>query len=495
MKKLTLTLALILCLVLCVFAFASCGKEKKPATTTGKASGTDCAHVWGEYVEEVAATCKTPGMKVRYCTKCQAADPETQEIPKLAHTESTDYKIILEPTCRDAGYKTKYCTKCFANIDSTGEDIPSDPEKHVYGTWEVTVEPTLTTDGERHATCTLCSEPKTEVYPLPVYNSKAFDGPYASGNSIVFSKTVGEISGADKTFHPTDANPDGNDLWFEYSFLWNDTLLNWDQSKSEMSLAAFKNEKGSYRHFYYLYTNDGQSTDCPYKGHFDYSTYLQGYEKGQEWECAQELGNGQPRYKAGWSGGRGDSPFIYDSESQTVGGWHRIGVRFHQEVTVDNGKGGIVYSGYTELYVDGVKVWKVLTDMQGYWKNSKWEQLNGYGGKGKADLKHNDLLLWYAKTELDEEDVPEEWTLHNGLYYKDHDDMIVYGSLDKFANSTNAAYASFYDVIWTCGNGFVRNVTPVASPEGRTITLYDNGTPDDTADDVTCSGAIFYQES
>ncbi|MBO4283788.1 MAG: hypothetical protein J5958_04090 [Clostridia bacterium] len=502
MKRLTIALALILCLVLCAFAFASCGKKKAASTTaaaTKPAGATECAHVWSDFVVDLDPTCSDVGVKSKYCTKCGAQDPNSiTEIDALPHTEGTDYVTDKPATCVAKGYESKHCTVCGAIIAETVRDIPVDSTAHNVENWTITVEPTLTTVGERQGTCSLCNQPQVEAYALPVYNSKALEGPYASGNGIVFSKTAGEISGEGKTFHPTEGNPTGNDVWLEYSFLWNDTLGNWNQSKSEMSLMGFKNPAGSYRHFYYLYTKDGQSSDCPYAGHFDYSTYLQGYAKNHEWECAQELGNGQPRYKAGWDSPltRASSPYIYDKDGETIkggAGWHRIGVRFHQEIENDPDK-GIVYVGYSELYVDGVQVWKVLIDMQGKWDSTKseWVINKGYGGKGTADLKSNNILLWYAKTELDENDVAEEWTLYNGVYYKDHDDLTVYGSMDSFGKSTEAAYASFYDMIFTCGNGFVRDVTPVATPAERTITLNDMGT-EDTADDVTASGAIFYE--
>ena len=494
MKKLTTLLILVLCLVLIAFAFASCEKKSKGAkATTAKPGATECAHVWGDYVVDLEPSCTDPGIQSKYCTKCGAQDPTSiAEVPTIDHVAGTEYKVDKEPTCIAVGYESIHCVICGQPVADTVRTLDINPKNHDVENWTITVEPTLTEVGERQGTCKLCNKLQTEAYALPVYNSKAFAGPYASGSSIVFSTTAGEISGEGKTFHPSSASPSGNDLLIEYSFLWNDTLQNWNQSKSEMSLAAFKNEKGSYRHLYYLYTRDGQSSDCPYLGHFDYSTYMGGYEKNHEWECALDPGNGQPRYKAGWSGGRDDSPYVYDTESQTVGGWHRIGIRFHQEASNDPTKGGIVYSGYSELYIDGVKVWKVLTDMQGYWKDGEWKQMTGYASKGVADLKANDLLLWYAKTELDENDVAEEWTEYNGLYYKDHDNLIIYGSLADFSKSITAAYASFYDMIFTCGNGFVRDVSPIATPAERTITLDDMGT-EDTTDDVTVSGAIFYE--
>ena len=307
-----------------------------------------------------------------------------------------------------------------------------------------------------------------------IYDSSAPSGPYAHDNTFYMRKSVSEIRG-ENSFHPTEANPDGNDLWFEYSFFWNGSLLNWDQRKSEMMIAGFRNPEGKYRDFYYLYTNDGQSGDCPYLGHFDYSTYM----GNMSYNCAFDLtseGNGIGLYKAGWDSpiSRASSPYIYDEESQTVGGWHRLGVRYHQEATVDNGKGGVVYSGYTELYIDGIKVWKVQTDMQGYWKNSKWNQQTGYGDKGKADLKYNDLLLWYAKTELEGGDDPAEWTLYDGLYYKDHDTLQVQSRMEDLPLSSATVYVGIADVCWTCGDGFAHPVSPASLKADGTINLGGN---------------------
>ena len=505
MKKLTTALILILCLVLIAFAFASCDKKSKGAkATTAKGGATQCAHEWGDYVVDLEPSCTDPGVKSKYCTICGAQDPESiAEVPMIDHVPGTEYKVDTPATCSAFGYESIHCVVCGQPVAETVRKLPIDANAHEVTEWTVTVEPTPTAIGERQGTCTLCKQLQTEAYALPIYNSKALAGPYASGGNVIFSKTVGEISGADKTFHPSEGNPSGNDLWLEYSFLWNDTLLDWNQTKAEMNLMGFKNPSNKYRHFYYLYTRDKTdsfftSNDCPFGGHFDYSTYLNGFSEGHEWECAVDPGNGQPRYKAGWDSpiSRSSSPYIYDGEKQTTGGWHRIGIRYHQEASNDPSKDGIVYTGYSELYVDGVKVWKILLDLQGYWDStaSEWKHADGYKSVGGvADLKSNDLLLWEAKTELASEDNPDEWTNYNGLFYKDHDDMIVYGSLEGFSKSASAIYVSFYDMQFTCGKNFVRNnVSPIATPAERTITLDDKGTAE-TDDDVTTSGAIFYE--
>ena len=326
-----------------------------------------------------------------------------------------------------------------------------------------------------------------------IYDSKDPSGPYVygvEGNHFFVSKTVGDIKG-DTVFHPTGDNPDGNDLWFEYSFLWNASLANWDQSKSEMMLFGFRNAS-AYRDFYYLYTKDDQSEDCPYAGHIDYSTYMHGWSDAEAHQCAEDLSGqgyslfGDPvgRYNAGWDyyhGGvkRTSSPYLYDYEWTTKGGagWHRLGFRYHQEVKNDDPSKGIYYTGYTELYINGVKVWKVQTDMQGYWKNSTWNQSLGYGKKGYADLKANGLLLWEAKESATDEEIAAGWEKYGDLYYKDQDLLKVQARLDRVKDSTNAVYVGVADICWTCGgNKFAHPVSYRSDPlnDARTVTLGGN---------------------
>ena len=346
--------------------------------------------------------------------------------------------------------------------------------------------------------CTALTVDKVAAGESNIYDSSALAGAYTvDGNHILIRKAASAISGDGKTFHPSSTDPDGNDLWFEYSFFWNGSLTNWDRCRSEMMVCGFRNSSTTrYRDFYYLYTRNNEyhkknnptgyftSTDCPYMGHFDYSTYLNGCSPDQN--CAEDLtsegnylfGDLVGRYAAGWVGGRGDSPYIYDDTWTTKGGegWHRLGVRYHQDVEVDNGKGGIVYSGYTELYINGVKVWKVQTDMQGYWQNSQWKHASNYGEKpGNADLKDGNLLLWEAKETATEDEIAAGWTLYNGLYYKDNADLQVQARVDQVGLSeSGTVYVGFADICWTCGDGFAHPVSAASLNADKTINLGGN---------------------
>jgi len=434
-----------------------------------------CEHEWEEYyVIDEAPDCFNEGSKSIHCKKCGESIPETVVVLPRQHIPEADYEIILEPTCCTEGLRGLYCACCGEILEEVPIEI--DPDAHVIIEWE-TVEPTLLNPtGSKTGICELCGEkivgeideePTFEPY---IYNSKVRNGKYADSASYAVGKMAADIRG-DKHFAPSEEDDDGNDLWFEYSFLWNDTLYNWDvkESYAEIKMFGFRNTDNwsNHREFYYLYTrdnNDGFKTsgDCPFAGHFDYATYLEGCTPPEN--CADDLSylgknlNDQPigRYGSGWTvdiDGKAASPYIFDSEWQTEGGWHRLGFRYHQEAAIDGGI--VVYSAYTELYIDGVLVWRVHSNAN--------------------TLKNKGVLLWTA--EIDPED-PEK------LIYAENDALRIEMRFDSVANSTNAVYIAVDDPIWTCGDGFVRAVERIEDPEPATLTL-DEG--------VEVSAAIYFR--
>ena len=381
----------------------------------------------------------------------------------------------VEPTCATAGSKSLYCTECGEVQLGSSVEIPADPDAHAIDEWTVDEPATLLNNGTRHGECVLCGTVVVEetTYQPDVYNSKAPAGKYADGTDFALRKTVGQIRG-NRHFYPTEEDPDGNDLWFEYSFLWNDTLYNRDtpNNLAEIRLFGFRdtNNWSNYRGFYYLYLRDNNdpfhtSSDCPFMGHIDYSTYYPGCNPGED--CAPDLSsegntlNGRPigQYKAGWATPitRDDSPYLWDSEYQTLGGWHRLGFRYHQEAAIEEGE--VRYSGYTELYIDGVKVWKVLSNLHPTHKDS---------------LVTKALLLWTA--EIDPNDETK-------LVYADNDALLIEMRVDNVTSSSQSVYLAVDDPIWTCGDGFAFNAVRIENPAPKTIEL-DEG--------VEVSGALYF---
>ena len=451
MKKLTVALALVLCLVLCVFAFASCKKRNKTDTT---------------------AEASTPATTEPAATEPAATTDEGEDtLAPCAHIipDEWDDEYLVDPTCVSEGIRTKTCPNCGATVAE--ETVPPDPNAHQVNNW-VIVEPTLFEPvGSKVGDCVLCDQHFDIVlnWELTTYSSQETGTRYSEGIEFATNKTVDEIRG-DKSFAPTEDDLDGNDLWFEYSLLYNKTLYNHDypNSLSEIRLFCFREStnRSNYRGFYYLYLRNNMdpfktSSDCPYRGHIDYSTYDVDHPKDHEHECAYDLSelgntlNGRliGRYKAGWDPKRTESPYLWDSEWQTLNGWHRLGFRYHQEAAIV--EGAVVYSGYTELYIDGVLCWKIDSNFKPGHKDS---------------LVTKNLLLWTA--EIDDTD-PE----NPKLVYTNHDSMMVGMRMDNFTQASKEVLMAIDDVRWTCGDGFAVPVVRVENPKPVPTTLRE-GTDD-----------------
>ena len=316
--------------------------------------------------------------------------------------------------------------------------------------WNALGTATMLTEGTLSGHCEGCNldVTKTGVKREPiVYNSAEPSGPFANGLEYRISKNLSDVRGEDH-FYPTQEHPDGQDLWFEYSFLWNASLENWDWSSAlaEIKVAAIFNTAGKHREFFLLYTRDNNdpfktSKDCPYEGHFDYSAFA------PESKACVLYGP-----DSGYSSSiiRSSSPYVYDETWFDHNGWHRIGVRHHLEAAKDGGSA--VYSGFAELYLDGVLVWRINSNVDA--------------------LVSNGLLLFTAEVENDE------------LVYHDNDDAMIQMKIESVARSTKPVYVAVGDIAWSCGSGFVLDVEREPFPEDATLDL-------DT--DLTVSAPFYYR--
>ncbi|MBR4661819.1 MAG: hypothetical protein IKO92_03705, partial [Clostridia bacterium] len=353
------------------------------------------------------------------------------------------------------------------------------------GEFTVVEEATLVNDGVKVEHCSVCGmshEVAVEAAPVITDSKNIAASPYAdnSNKDLAILKNAADIRG-EGHFYPasTEVGAQGNDLWFEYSFLYNDTLYYRDVEKqlAEMRMFAFRSisNPSNYRGFYYIYFRDNMdpfktSGDCPFAGHIDYSTYKTGWSDAEAYKCADDLSslgnylNGEliGQYMAGWAychpGGvtRQSSPYLYDAEKQTLGGWHRLGFRYHQEVESVSGS-TVTYAGYTELYIDGVLCWRVHSNFKPDHKES---------------LVKNGLLLWTA-------------TAADGVItgYADNDDIRVGLRLDDLAGSSRNVYVGIDDVQWSMGDGFVHPVVRVENPKPVKYTV---------AEGVEVDGAMYY---
>ncbi|MBO7377005.1 MAG: hypothetical protein J6V01_07900, partial [Clostridia bacterium] len=327
MKKFTVTLSLILCLVLCVFAFASCEKKNGKTGSTTAPDASD-------------ATTATP---------TEAEPTETAHV----HTPDDEYFVETEPTCLTEGRKAKFCTKCGDMILGTEVPIPAVPTAHRVVNW-VTDQPTLLDPtGSRTGTCTICqrevNEDLTFEHDVQILTT-------SSGKISKNYATLGEIRGAEH-FYATDEHPEGNDLLVEYSLLWNETLLNLYNTNDVMPAidtrftTSSSGTSGNMGIVRLELANDTTSKWCICK----FAGGMTGYgtaEADSPYSRFKTTVNDVTAYPNIGGANKGDGQPLGD----TQWGWHRISVRFREEVTnVDAVKGGATATYYIQMwvYIDG----------------------------------------------------------------------------------------------------------------------------------------------
>ena len=467
MKKLTLTLALVLCLVLVAFAFASCGKKKAASTTAAKttAGTTECAHVWGEFVIDLDPTCSDPGMKSRYCTKCGAQDPASvAEVDMLPHTEGTDYTVDTPATCSAKGYESKHCTVCGQIIASTVRQIDIDENAHDVDEWNVTSAPTMFNQtGSRTGTCKLCSKPVVEVLkyePIVLVCDGSKTSKYEY-DTISFKDIRG-----DKHFYPTEGDDYGNDLYVEYSVLWNPTMLNLDGANNTKNPYIVTRLKDTDPILYWSPTTKIKTSDAKdFPGAIEWMGKYSVPISDAEVVTPPEMCGPDGTYEQYPNiGGTAAQPDVNNLDNGHEWGWHRVAIRYHlelaDEAAVKAGTAGdntSDYVGTVTCYVDGVAVFKLKT--------------------GDAGIRTLTGSLFTAETDGE-----------GGIKYTDMDDNWVdpFEIQQRSVKSGTKAYVVIADVMVTCGKDFAMKVKKVAAPAAATFVV-------DEANNVEINAPVYFQ--
>ena len=506
MRKLSVILALVLCAVLCVFCFASCGKksgteqttanETTPAATEAKTEAateakteaatepatvpatekstepatdaatepatepatdkatepatvpTGCVHEWDEgeenYVVDEEPDCFNEGSKSFHCKLCGKPVPETVVILPKKHVPEKEYEIETEPTCCTDGLKILYCAECGDPIEEVL--IEADPDAHKVDNWEVSKQPTLLDPtGHRSGVCKYCEEPLEEELTFK-HNVQVFttsSGKYSAGHA-----TLGEIRG-DEHFYATDDHINGLDLLVEYSFLWNDTLLNLYNINGTMPAVDTRfatTESGSTGNMGIVRLELAENTTsqwciCKYAGGFTaYGTS----EPDNPYPRFEETVMDATAYPNIGGANLGDGQPLGD----TQWGWHRVSIRFHEEVTnIDEVKEGAAATYYIQLwvYIDG----DLVIHTSG--TDHRW------GGDG------SDRKLYSVKS--DEE---------GGVIYTENDNLYLHGAfLDSRKMNSDVGYFEIADYSAKIGDGkddFVQQVRKVQNP---TLTTFE----------------------
>ena len=403
-------------------------------TTTLDATGV---HTWGDFpTVDVEATCTTDGQKSTKCTVCNEVKEGSVETIAATHIWGVIATADVNPTCTTEGIKTVKCILCSAKQEGTEETIPATGHSNV----PVVVTPTFFSEGLAEGNCSACNEtisytlPKTEVIVnVSDSETKANTAPhYAMGIADAMNG---------KTFAPTEDNPNGNDLYLEFSILWNDTMANVNGSGigwGHMANSSDVTIEGSsiVKAFSWLYyKNNPSNAWCPFAGGFEFSENVKEFVYGPAWRKNEA---NKPTTEA-------DYTII-----QGLDGWHRIGLQYHQNVYRSGNL--FTYDVTVTVYVDGVKTNEMILN---------W-----------GDFFYSATLIDGEVVYADNIDVESYYT----VVYRIGNPHLDSGKTD--------AYFVFADCMLSVGDGFVLDVDPVANPEAKDFTVTEG---------VNLSGKMYYE--
>ena len=422
MKRLTLTLAFVLCLILCVFAFASCGKKKAAATTA----------------EQATAAATTAAQTTAAPATTTTATPTP---PPHEHTPEANPTVDQKPTCSSPGEQSYYCEECGEKIPGTTEPIPIDPKAHRITEWTVT-EPVnmFHVSGRREGYCPLCEQTIGEdlTFEPTIEAFTASSGQYNT-DKVYYADVRG-----DKHFYPTESDPEGNDLFVEYSILWNETVLNFDPASDCYMCGRFEGGKPLY---YFSPVVGCPTSDAAVAGAFEWM--------GNFKTTVSDAEVTTPATMMAPSSNYADYPNIMGADpDHPEYGWHRIGIRYHLEL-IDGRSGDALtdYVGTVTVYLDGTAIYKLSTGNLG-------------------------MQVW--ESQLFKAEVVDD-----NVTYSDTDNWIIPFQINRANAKVNTtAYLALADIYVSCGKGFVMPVEKVASPEAATLTV---------ADDVDLPAPIYFR--
>ena len=393
------------------------------------------------YTVDAEPTCIALGSRSKHCTVCGAIIPETVEpIDMVAHTPASEFTVDLAPTCSALGSKSKHCTVCNAILADTVEQIEIDPTAHSIPEGTITVTPTLLADGKKTGECELCHNAAevSVTYEPPIIALRA-------GQKTKFTadpKTLGDIRGENHYYEA------GNDLLIEYSILWDEAFLGMRQTSSTITAVETRlatNDTGTSNNHAILRLNLDDDTQSEWV----YCKYAGGIEVGAWGTGDSELDNPYPRFDQNNAdvtaypniGGAnaGDGQPLGD----TQWGWHRVSIRYREEVT----------------NVDAVKAGEAAT-----YKLTMWVYVDGVLVLHFSDSDHmrNGVSYKLFTAESDGE---------GGITYVENDALYLHGAFmdsTRLEDGKNPGYSSIADYSVTVGTDFVQNVKKVTNPTETT---------------------------
>ena len=363
------------------------------------------------------------------------------------HTPAADYTVVTAATCSTPGLQTKYCSVCGDYLPETVAAIPVDPDAHD-ADWNVVRQPSVVdqADGSRNGTCVYCGkyvEQTTAFSPTVLVLTDKSLGKYAYDEIPILASAKGQH------FYPTASDPAGNDLYIEYSVFFNRTMLNLETDNKDPYITARINTESIV---YWSPTSDISDAWCKYAGGFEATgdNFTVPVSDSEVKTPAKMVAEG---------GGYADYPNIGGSDSGVVQkyGWHRIGIRIHEEVAnaatlkkdTTAGKTRATYVVTETVYFDGVPAYKLKT------------------ATTKTGMKTSADLLYTAASDG-----------KGGIVYTDIDPerfVVPFLMNSTTAKSGKTAYVAIADVFVSCGKDFVQKVEKLATPTSSTLVVPATG--------------------
>ena len=220
------------------------------------------AHVWASGVSIIKpATCTEDGILSIKCTGCDEIKPDTSVVIPAGHSWDSSPSVIIPATCTEDGTRGIKCLDCDNVDEDTVEVIPAG---HAYDNITVKVIATVFNDGLREGICSRCNTEISETIEKTKPNVMTF----RSGTST-FKSTIPltDLIEDGNHFYPTEDNPEGNDLFFEYSILLNSTTDKLNEGIWAISgIRDQSSANGNTPYWFYFKPN---SEWCPFKGGFE----------------------------------------------------------------------------------------------------------------------------------------------------------------------------------------------------------------------------------
>ena len=367
---------------------------------------------------------------------------ENNTLPLAGHTHTPEgeYTTVTAPTCSTPGVQVKYCSICGEYVESTLAAIPVDPDGHD-ADWNVVRQPTVAdqADGSRNGTCVYCGkyvEQTTKFSPTVLALTDKSTGKYVYDRIPILASAKGQH------FYPTESNPEGNDLYIEYSILYHRSSLYFDVEKCDPYITTRIHSEAVV---YWSPANNISDAWCKFAGGFEAT--------GDNFKNPVSDSEVKTPAKMIVEGGAfTDYPNISGKNQKTsLYGWHRIGIRIHEELTnastlKKDTTAGMTRAQYvlTEtVYIDGVAAYKLRTT------------------NSKTGMKTSDNLLYTAMSDG-----------KGGIVYTDIDPdryVIPFQLNGTTAQSGKTVYVAIADVSVSCGKNFVQQVEKLASPALSTL--------------------------